>query len=158
MKKGEKIATESVGLRERIRALSNIPKLLKMVWETNPYLTVTTIVTRIILSALPVAILYIGKLFINEVVMLIHSSDKTLSHAYLWKLVAIEFALVITSNALNRVILLIDVLLGDRLSNYSFMRIMSHASKLDLEKFEDAFFYDNLERARQQCIGLTTLL
>ncbi|HSU51190.1 MAG TPA: ABC transporter ATP-binding protein [Segetibacter sp.] len=158
MKKGEKIATESVGLRERIRALSNIPKLLKMVWETNPYLTVTTIVTRIILSALPVAILYIGKLFINEVVMLIHSSDKTLSHAYLWKLVAIEFALVITSNALNRVILLIDVLLGDRLSNYSFMRIMSHASKLDLEQFEDAVFYDKLERARQQCIGRTTLL
>src|SRR6476469_8110062 len=109
MKKGEKIATESVGLRDRIRALSNIPKLIKMVWETNPYLTVATIVTRIILAALPVAILYIGKLFINEVVMLIHSSDKTLSHSYLWQLVAVEFALVITSNALNRVILLIDV-------------------------------------------------
>jgi ATP-binding cassette subfamily B protein len=158
MNKGEKISTDSVGFKERIRALSNIPRLLKMVWETNPYLTIATIVNRVILSALPVAILYIGKLFINEVVMLIHSSDKTLSHAYLWKLVAIEFILVIATNALNRVILLIDVLLGDRLSNYSFMKIMSHAATLDLEQFEDSVFYDKLERARQQCIGRTVLL
>jgi ATP-binding cassette subfamily B protein len=156
--KGEKISADAISFRERLKALNNIPRLLKMVWETNPYLTITTVVTRIILAALPVAILYVGKLFINEVVMLIHSSDKTLSHAYLWKLVAIEFGLVITTNALNRVILLIDVLLGDRLSNYSFMRIMSHASKLDLEQFEDSVFYDKLERARQQCIGRTVLL
>jgi ATP-binding cassette subfamily B protein len=156
--KGEKISADAISFKERLKALSNIPRLLKMVWETNPYLTITTVVTRIILAALPVAILYVGKLFINEVVMLIHSSDKTLSHAYLWKLVAIEFGLVITTNALNRVILLIDVLLGDRLSNYSFMRIMSHASKLDLEQFEDSVFYDKLERARQQCIGRTVLL
>jgi ATP-binding cassette subfamily B protein len=156
--KGEKISADAISFRERLKALNNIPRLLKMVWETNPYLTIATVVTRIILAALPVAILYVGKLFINEVVMLIHSSDKTLSHAYLWKLVAIEFGLVITTNALNRVILLIDVLLGDRLSNYSFMRIMSHASKLDLEQFEDSVFYDKLERARQQCIGRTVLL
>lgn len=156
--KGEKISADAISFKERLKALSNIPRLLKMVWETNPYLTIATVVTRIILAALPVAILYVGKLFINEVVMLIHSSDKTLSHAYLWKLVAIEFGLVITTNALNRVILLIDVLLGDRLSNYSFMRIMSHASKLDLEQFEDSVFYDKLERARQQCIGRTVLL
>ncbi|GEO09792.1 ABC transporter ATP-binding protein [Segetibacter aerophilus] len=156
--KGEKTSADAISFRDRLRALNNIPRLLKMVWETNPYLTIVTVVTRIILAALPVAILYVGKLFINEVVMLIHNSDKTLSHSYLWQLVAIEFGLVITTNALNRVILLVDVLLGDRLSNYSFMRIMTHASKLDLEQFEDSVFYDKLERARQQCIGRTVLL
>ncbi|HEX8460189.1 MAG TPA: ABC transporter ATP-binding protein [Segetibacter sp.] len=158
MNKGQKAAKGGISLQERIVALNNIPRLIKMVWLTNPFLTIANILTRILLSVLPVAILYIGKLFINEVVTLIHSSDKTLSHAYLWKLVAIEFALVIFQNALNRVTSLIDVLLGDRLSNYSFTKIMSHAATLDLEQFENAIFYDKLERARQQSVGRSVLL
>ena len=43
-------------------------------------------------------------------------------------------------------------------SNYTSVRIMEHAATLDLEQFEDAVFYDKLERARQQTIGRTMLL
>jgi ATP-binding cassette subfamily B protein len=158
MEKDQKLTTEGVSFKERIAALNNIPRLFKMVWQTNPFLTIANLVTRLILSAMPVAILYVGKLFINEVIFLLHSPDKTLSHAFLWQLVAIEFGLVIASNALNRLIALIDVLLGDRLSNFSFIKIMSHAATLDLEQFEDSVFYDKLERARQQSIGRAALL
>src|ERR1700712_4106630 len=120
MGKDQKVAIDSISFQERIAALTNIPRLLKLVWITNPFLTVSTLLTRLILSALPVAILYVGKLFINQVVLILHSTDKTLSHAFLWKLVAIEFVLVIATTALNKITSLIDVLLGDRLSNYSF--------------------------------------
>jgi ATP-binding cassette subfamily B protein len=51
-----------------------------------------------------------------------------------------------------------DSLLGDRFSNYTSVRIMSHAATLDLDQFENSTFYDKLERARQQTVGRTILL
>ena len=112
---------------------------------------------RIARSATPLAMLYVGKLIIDNVVLL----SKTPQHhdlTVLWELVALEFALAISSDLLNRIITLIDSLLGDLFSKYTSIRILKHAATLDLDQFEDSVFYDKLERARQQTIGRTVLL
>lgn len=51
-----------------------------------------------------------------------------------------------------------DGLLGDLFANQTSIRLMEHAATLDLEQFEDATFYDKLERARRQTTGRTVLL
>ena len=51
-----------------------------------------------------------------------------------------------------------DGLLGDLFANHTSVKIMEHAARLDLDQFEDAEFYDKLERARQQTSGRTVLL
>jgi len=145
-----------VSLKERFSALGNLPSFFRLVWKTSPSLTIATALIRIVRSAIPVSILYVGKLIIDQVVQLsreIHSD-----HTYLWELVAIEFALAILSDGLGRASTLIDSLLGDLFSNYTSIQIMEHAATLDLEQFEDSNFYDKLERARQQTIGRTILL
>ena len=143
-------------LKDRFSALKNLPRFFKLVWQTSPFLTLATAFIRLIRSAIPVSILYIGKLIIDQV---IHLSDTNgASHTYLWKLVAIELALAILSDALGRITTLIDSLLGDLFSNHTSVIIMEHAATLDLEQFEDSLFYDKLERARQQTIGRTILL
>jgi ATP-binding cassette subfamily B protein len=143
-------------LKERLAALGNLPRFFKLVWETNHWYAILDAVLRLIRSAIPVSILYVGKLIIDEVVLLnkVHSSDYT----YLWELVAAEFILAIISDALSRATSLVDSLLGDLFSNYTSVRIMEHAATLDLDQFEDSEFYDKLERARQQTIGRTILL
>ena len=146
-----------VSLKERFSALNNLPDFFKLVWHTSPSLTVTNILLRIIRSALPLAILYTGKLIIDQVVMLNHSAH-VFSHNRLWKLVAIEFCLAILSDALTRATNLVDSLLGDLFSNHTSIKIMEHAALLDLDQFEDSTFYDKLERARQQTVGRTVLL
>jgi len=143
-------------LKEKFAALRNLPRFFKLVWQTNHWYTILNAVLRLLRSAVPVAILYVGKLIIDEVVYL--SKDGHGSHAFLWKLVAAEFALAIVSDALSRAIALIDSLLGDLFSNYTSVRIMEHAATLDLDQFEDSAFYDKLERARQQTVGRTILL
>src|SRR5437867_4089781 len=144
-------------LKEKFAALHNLPRFFKLVWETNHWYTLINALLRIIKSAMPVAILYIGKLIIDEVVMLSKSTSIT-DHTYLWELVAAEFALAIASDALSRAILLVDSLLGDLFSNHTSVKIMEHAATLDLDQFEDSAFYDKLERARQQTVGRTILL
>jgi ATP-binding cassette subfamily B protein len=144
-------------LKEKFAALHNLPRFFKLVWDTNHWYTIINALLRIIKSAIPVAVLYVGKLIIDEVVMLSKSTSVT-DHTYLWELVAAEFALAIASDALSRAILLIDSLLGDLFSNHTSVKIMEHAATLDLDQFEDSAFYDKLERARQQTVGRTILL
>jgi ATP-binding cassette subfamily B protein len=101
---------------------------------------------------MPVTLLYVGKLIIDQVVALNNSAGNLQE---LWQLVALEFALALLTDGLNRMINLTDSLLGDLFSNYTSIRIMKHAATLDLDQFEDSVFYDKLERARQQTVGRT---
>ncbi|MFL5811029.1 MAG: hypothetical protein ACJ749_16025 [Flavisolibacter sp.] len=73
-----------VTLKERFSALSNLPRFFKLVWQTSASLTLLNAFLRIIRSAIPVSILYIGKLIIDEVVRLSQSSSNN-SHTYLWE-------------------------------------------------------------------------
>ena len=148
---------KTLTFKDRLSALQNVPRFFKLVWQTSPGMTLVSAALRLIRSAIPLAVLYVGKLIIDEVVLL-NSGKGSLSNDALWKWVAIEFGLVILSDILSRGISLMDGLLGDLFSNHSSVRIMAHAATLDLDQFEDSVFYDKLERARQQTAGRTVLL
>ncbi|MBB6130419.1 ABC transporter ATP-binding protein [Mucilaginibacter lappiensis] len=148
--------SNKVTLKERFEALRNLPAFFKLVWQTSRWMTIVNALLRIIRSAMPLGLLYIGKLIIDQVVMVSHDHLKDMT--YLWQLVGLEFTLAILTDALSRAITLMDSLLGDLFSNYTSVRIMEHAATLDLDQFEDSVFYDKLERARQQTVGRTILL
>jgi len=143
-------------LKERLSALTNLPAFFKLVWQSNPKKTILSFLFRILRSAMPVTLLYIGKLIVDQVILL-HSTPGA-NTDYLWKLIALEFGLAILTDALNRIINLLDSLLGDSFSNFTSIKIMEHAATLDLEQIEDSEFYDKLERARQQTVGRTMLM
>ncbi|GGI29265.1 ABC transporter ATP-binding protein [Pedobacter mendelii] len=151
------IKIEEISFKQRLSSLKNLPVFFKMVWKSNPQKTVISLILRILRSAMPVALLYTGKLIIDQVVAL-NSGTPSADTQKLWELVGLEFLLAITTDGLNRMINLTDSLLGDLFSNHTSMRIMRHATELDLDQFEDSVFYDKLERARQQTVGRTILL
>jgi ATP-binding cassette subfamily B protein len=150
------VRTEPLTLKERVAALRNLPAFFKLVWQTSPWLTFVNSLLRIVRSAMPVALLYVGKLIIDEVIVLSRQHSSNTHH--IWVLVGFEFTLAILTDGLSRAITLMDALLGDLFSNYTSIKIMAHAATLDLDQFEDSVFYDKLERARQQTIGRTMLL
>lgn len=142
--------------RERIESLQNIKPFLKMVWATSPLLASTSIVCRLLRATLPVAILYIVKLIVDAVVQVVRNEH--IAHSYIWGLVAIELGLAVASDLLGRAVALTDSLLGDRFSNRISLDLMRHAATLDIADFEDAEFYDKLERAHQQTMGRVQLM
>src|SRR5882757_7706875 len=145
------------GWRERLNALRNLPAFFKLVWDSSPWMTALNAGLRLIRSAIPVSVLYIGKLIIDEVILLNRDHAHVSTH-HLWILIGAEFLLALFNDALGRSISLLDSLLGDLFGKLSSIRIMKHAAILDLEQFEDPVFYDKLERARQQTTGRTILL
>src|SRR5206468_6255535 len=103
---------DEITIRDRLSALGNLPAFFKLVWQTSRSLTIANIILRLARSATPVAILYVGKLIIDQVVHLNRTPQAT-SPGFLWQLVALEFLLAVASDALSRAITLVDSLLGD---------------------------------------------
>jgi ATP-binding cassette, subfamily B, bacterial len=142
--------------RARFAAMRNVRPLLAMVWETSPPLVLATTILRLFRALLPLAMLWVSKLILDAVVGRIMRKSGNLQQV--WKLVALELALAVLGDVLGRANTLFDSLLGDRFTNRVSVRLMQHATGLDLASFEDPVFYDKLERARRQTTGRLTLL
>ena len=148
---------EKTTVKEQFGALKKLPRFFRLIWETSKTMFLANILLRFIKSAIPLVMLYIGKEIIDEVIYLIDAEDGA-SQRYLWTMVAIEFGLAIFSDVSNRIITLLDSLLGDLFSNKTSVELIRHASLLDLAQFEDSEFYDKLDRARRQTVGRTILM
>lgn len=116
----------------------------------------TSIVLRLLRGLMPLALLWVPKLILDEVVARLGHHDRPPST--IWKLVVLEFALAAIGDLLGRANTLCDSILGDRFNNRISVRLMEHATQLDLSSFEDPVFYDKLERARRQTTGRLGLL
>ena len=154
-------------LRERFGALKNLPPFIRLVWQTSPALTLSNLCLRLLRALLPVVMLYIGKLIIDEVVGLVQAGAAPSELAEWWDggrlshlgtLLLLEFGLAVVSDVLGRIVSLIDSLLSERFNNATSVRLMEHAATLDLEDFEDSELQDKLDRARRQTMGRMTLL
>ena len=136
------------GWHERIAALRNVPAVLKIVWEAGQSVVIFGLVARLFSSLLPVVLLYITKLIIDNIVHAISTHEVVTSR--LWWLVAAEFCVAVLNSVLVRTIDYSDSLLADKYTRYVSVRVMNHAASLDLLAYEDPIFYDRLERARVQ--------
>jgi ATP-binding cassette subfamily B protein len=147
--------------------LRNLRPFLSQLWATSPALMMATLSLRLVRAVLPVAMLYVGKLIIDEALRLVGLGsglasvrewwDSGLLTPLLWLLV-IEFGLAVLSDVLGRLVSLFDQLLSELFTNATSMRLMEHAATLDLEDFEDSELQDRLDRARRQTMGRMTLM
>ena len=143
------------GWRARLQAVRHVPRLLRLVWRTEPRYVVGILVLRVVRSLVPLAVLWIGKLIVDEVVLAMGVAGRgaAVDWARLGELVVVELAIALAGEGLARVSALLESLLGDLFANETSVELMRHAATLDLEQFEDAELYDKLERARRQTVG-----
>jgi len=134
--------------KERLAALRNTLPIFKMVWEASPGIVVANIGVRLIVSLLPLAMLAVTKVIIDSIYR--YTANHTALPTYFWWLVAGEFALACISTILVRITDYCDTVLADKYAKHISVRIMQHASRLDLTSYEDPTFQDKLERARVQ--------
>lgn len=147
---------DKINFRESFASLKFVPRFFREIRRVNPLLFYATITSRIVNAIIPVIMLLVGKLLIDEVVLQIAAEEKDLEK--LWWLIAAEFALAILSDLISRGISLSDALLGDQYSIDTSVKIIKKTSELNLDQLEDSEFYDKLERARQQTTGRVGLM
>jgi ATP-binding cassette, subfamily B, bacterial len=136
------------GLRQRLAALRQVPAVLAFVWESGRAVVILGLAARILASLMPPALFWVSKLIIDNIFRILTTHQS--AGPRLWWLVAAEFALAITAGLIGRVIDYLDALLAGKYMHHVSVRVMEHASGLDLLAYEDPVFYDRLERARVQ--------
>ena len=140
---------------DRIRALKNVPPVLKILWESGPVVVTWGLILRVIVAAMPWAIAKVAAWIINGV-------EHVLRHdalpANFWWIVGLEVGLAVLTGLLTRTIDYFDSLLADRYTHHVSIEVMRQAAQLDLTTYEDPVFYDRLERARVQATDRLVLI
>jgi ATP-binding cassette, subfamily B, bacterial len=130
----------------RLQSLKNIPPVLKIIWDSSPAVVTWGLILRGIVALSPLALLAVARLIIKGV----DTPLGTPLRPHFWWLVGLEFGLACFASILNRAVDYCDTLLADKFIRHISVRIMYHASRLDLASYEDPLFHDKLERARVQ--------
>ncbi|MCB0297151.1 MAG: ABC transporter ATP-binding protein, partial [Calditrichaeota bacterium] len=76
-------AEDLPSFKERMNALGNLPKLFRLIWETSRWMTISTLLLRLLQAAVPLVTLYLGKLIIDEIVRLYNAGGGDLTR--LWE-------------------------------------------------------------------------
>ena len=132
----------------RIRALKNIPPVLRIVWDSGPSVVVWGCSLRVAAGLVPLSTLAVTRWIIDAVVAHVERKQP-LTHVFWWY-VGLEFGLASLGTVLTRAIVYCDSLLADKYIRHISVKVMEHASRVDLPQYEDPSFHDRLERARVQ--------
>ena len=132
---------------DRVRALKNVPLVLKILWQAGRSVVVWGLVLRVVQ---PVVSLGIG-IVAAEIV---YGVTKAIEHQpalpRFWWWVGGEVALAFVNGLLTRTMDYTDQVLADRYTNHVSVQVMEQAAQLDVTTYENPEFYDRLERARVQ--------
>lgn len=148
--------TQNKRLKDSFSSLTFVPRFFKEIWKTNKKLFLISSFCRLIAALLPVVILWVGKIIIDEIIRITTLGDKDFSE--LWKYVLIEFILVILSDLISRAISLTDGILGDQYNIKTSVKIIEKTNEIDISLLENSEFYDKLDRARTQTSGRVDLM
>ncbi len=131
---------------KRLAALRNVPPVLRLVWDAAPKVVASGIVLRLFSALIPLAMLGVTQAILD----LISAHHSATMPPRMWWLLGAEFALAAANQLLGRTIDYTDARLADEFTREVSLRLIKHATRLDLASFEDPAFHDVLERARQQ--------
>ena len=140
---------------QRFAALRAVPQFLRLAWYTHRGFASATVALRLLRACVPVAALWVGKLIIDTVVS---ARMGRADYTGLWTLLALEILIAVVGEALGKASVVVEGLFGDLCSNEMSEKLIHHAATLDLCRFEDPAFYDQLERAQRQTTGRIGLL
>jgi ATP-binding cassette subfamily B protein len=144
------------GWRKRKKALKNIPPVMRMVWASGPGVITGCLLLRVAAALIPIGVLSVSRLIIDAIVA--STTGRHVLPREFWWLVFAEFALAGMASILGRAVGFFDGLFSDRFTRYLSVRVMEHASKLDLAAYEDSNFHDKLDRARAQATDRVAMI
>jgi ATP-binding cassette, subfamily B, bacterial len=123
------------------RVLQNTFSLL---WDADRVQLTLAMITVIAQGFLPAVTAYIAKLIVD------HIAAARGSTAELWWLLSFEAVTVLCAATISRLTERFRFLLGERVQMSLRVRVLTHASNLDLEFFEDPINFDALSKAQRE--------
>ena len=132
---------------DRIRALRNVPLVLKILWDAGRSVVTWGLILRVVQPVVTLGIGIVAAQIVYGVTLAIEHQPQL---PHFWWIVGAEVGLALLNGILTRSMDYTDQILADRYTNHVSVQVMEQAAQLDLTTYENPEFYDRLERARVQ--------
>ena len=137
-------------LRETLRLFPHIARTFRILWQTSPLLSVAVAALTVISGVIPASLAWVGKLIVDSVVVAARDGGQAAGADRTLRRVGLELGLMVASTLATRLSALLRELLRAQLGNRVNVDILEKALGLELQHFEDATFYDKMQRARRE--------
>jgi ATP-binding cassette subfamily B protein len=144
--KGQKEPEERFKITHVFEAFTSLPRVLRLVWATNAWLTSSLGILSLLRGFLPAVSVTITALVIDSVVNAIRTHNATM----VWVFVGLQLAVSLLDRLLSTLSNIVQQLLQDKVANQVQSLILEKANTLDLSFFENSEFYDKLRRATDE--------
>ncbi len=146
---------ERQGTREVLRrnveaALSGIPRVLRLVWDTSPRLSLAMGSLSVAQAAIPASQVWLSKLIIDAVVAGIKSGGARADLRRIVIIAILQFVIAALGSLFNTLSNIAQQLLQEQVSNRIQMALMEHADRLDLAFFERSESYDLIQQVQRE--------
>ncbi len=130
--------------------VSYLPKIIKLIWNVIPKLTIIWIALLVVQGLLPATIVYLTKVIVDTLVAAFGKGLEwnNISPLVLWG--SIMAGIMLLSQLLSRVTNWIETAQADIIQDHINDLIHIKSAQVDLSFYETADFYDHLHRARSQ--------
>ena len=131
------------------QALHLLPAF-KLVWRSSPGWMVARIATLVLQGILPLASLYLLKLIIDQVALSAAAADKSAAFQQVLLLLLLLGGVMLLASAVTSIAELISTAQTQRVTDFMQNLLLEKSVAADLEYYENAQYYDTLQRAQQE--------
>lgn len=138
-------------LRQNVEAaMSGIPRVLRLVWDTSPRLSLAMGLLSVGQAAIPASQVWLSKLIIDAVVAAIKAGGTHADVRRIMIIAILQFAIAALGSLFSTLSNISQQLLQEQVSNRIQMALMEHADRLDLAFFERSESYDLIQQVQRE--------
>ncbi|HLZ23996.1 MAG TPA: ABC transporter ATP-binding protein [Ktedonobacterales bacterium] len=141
---------DSLTLDKILTAFASLPRVLKLVWDIQPFFTVALAALYVLQGIVPALTALVSATLFQDVVNAIRVRGANGTTTIVVWLVIAQFAVQAVSSLLQTLSNIVQQLLQEQTAYAVQLRVMEKANTLDLAFFENSEFYDLLQQAQKE--------
>jgi ATP-binding cassette subfamily B protein len=146
-------------LRQNLEAArSGIPRVLRLVWDTSPRLSLAMGTLSVAQAAIPASQIWLSKLIIDAVVAAIKSDGARADVHRIVVIAILQFVIAALGSLFSTLNNIAQQLLQEQVSNRIQMSLMEHADRLDLAFFERSESYDLIQQVQREAVSRPAMM
>lgn len=141
---------EQFEFRKVFLAFRELPRVIRLVWQTNRLMTISMALISVISGFLPAVSVWVTRGVVDSVVTAAFSPQHDMY--MVWLFVIAQLLVGLLQSFFSTISNIVQQLLQERIGNRVQSMILRKANTLDLAFFEDADFYDKLRNATDESV------
>jgi ATP-binding cassette, subfamily B, bacterial len=137
-------------IRQRVTKAFHLLPALRLVWQSSPQWTVARVVVLSLQGVLPLISLYLLKLIIDQIAVSLTAANKAVAFEHALFLLILSGCVMLITSVFASLAELVNAAQTYRVTDYIQEILFQKSAEIDLEYYENAQYYDTLQRAQQE--------